>query len=374
MASYTLISADSHFVEPPKMWAERLDQKFRDRAPRAVKLEGKPGEYLVCDDMAPTPVAAFFSAGVPPQEMAEFMKRGFDEAPKAVHDPAERLKDQDRDNVSAEVIYTSMGMPLFGLEDAELRAACFRAFNDWATDYCQYDLKRLVPLGLITLEDIPAAVAELERIKRRGMAGAMIWGEAPTDHPYSHPDYDPFWAAAQDLEMSLSLHILTGAKGTAGHASKVLNPNMKGVEFMTGVISMIHPIERSLTALIIGGVLERYPRLKIVSAENDVAWIPFFLYRIDKYAARGISTVKLPMKPSDYVKRQVYATFINDPVFMNLLEFYPADNIMWSSDYPHGQATFPRSQDYVSEHLSKVAEPDRRKIVRDTAAKLYNLN
>ena len=123
MASYTLISADSHFVEPPKMWAERLDHKFRDRAPRAVKLDGKPGEYLVCEDIAPTPLAAFFSAGVPPQQMAEFMKRGFDEAPKAVHDPAERLKDQDRDNVSAEVIYTSMGMPLFGLEDAELRGA-----------------------------------------------------------------------------------------------------------------------------------------------------------------------------------------------------------------------------------------------------------
>ena len=151
------------------------------------------------------------------------MKRGFDDAPKAVHDPAERIKDQDRDAVAAEVIYTSMGMPLFGLADAEFRAACFRAFNDWATDYCSYDLKRLIPLGLITLEDIPAAVAELGRIKRKGMAGAMIWGEAPAERPYSHPDYDPFWAAAEDLDMSLSLHILTGAKGTAGHASEVLN-------------------------------------------------------------------------------------------------------------------------------------------------------
>ena len=374
MANKPLISADSHFVEPPKMWAERLDARFRDRAPRAVKLEGKPGEYLACEDIAPAPLAAFFSAGVPAAEMPEFMKRGFDDAPKAVHDPAERIKDQDRDGVAAEVIYTSMGMPLFGLADAELRAACFRAFNDWATDYCSYDLKRLIPLGLITLEDIPAAVAELERIKRKGMAGAMIWGEAPADRPYSHPDYDMFWAAAQDLDMSLSLHILTGAKGTAGHASKVLNPNMKGVEFMTGVISMIHPIERSLTALIIGGVFERFPRLKIVSAENDVAWIPFFLYRIDKYAGRGIANIKLPLKPSEYVKRQVYATFINDPVFVNLLDWYGADNIMWSSDYPHGQATFPHSQDYVAEHLSKVSAIDRQKIVHDTAAKLYGLN
>ena len=372
MSDYRLISADSHFVEPPRMWAERIDRRFRDRAPHAEKLEGKPGEFLVCEDIAPAPVASFFSAGVGPKEMPEFMKRGFDEAPKAVHDPAERIKDQDRDGVDAEVIYTSMGMPLFGTEDAEFRAACFRAFNDWATDYCAYNLKRLIPLGLITLEDIPAAVAELERIKRRGMAGAMIWGEAPPDRPYSRAIYDPFWAAAQELEMPISLHILTGAKGTSGHASKVLNPDMKGLDFITGVISMIHPIERSLTALIFGGVFERFPRLKIVSAENDVAWIAFFMYRIDKYGARGNNS-RLSLKPSEYIKRQVYATFINDPVFMNLLDWYPADNIMWSSDYPHGQATFPHSQDYVAEHLSKVAEPERRKIVRGTAAKLYNL-
>jgi hypothetical protein len=158
MVSYALISADSHFVEPPKMWAERLDLKFRDRAPRAVKLEGKPGEYLVCEDIAPTPLAAFFSA--------EFMKRGFDEAPKAVHDPAERIKDQDRDNVLAEVIYTSIGMPLFGLEDAALRAACFRAFNDWATDYCQYDLKRLVPSDSSPLKTYLLPSLELQRIKK----------------------------------------------------------------------------------------------------------------------------------------------------------------------------------------------------------------
>ena len=371
MSDSRLISADSHFVEPPTMWAERLDRRFRDRAPHAVKLEGKPGEYFVCEDLSPAPIAAFFSAGVPPEEIREFMKRGFDEAPKAVHDPSERIKDQDRDGVAAEVIYTSMGMPLFGLGDAEFRAACFRAFNDWATDYCSYDLKRLIPLGLITLEDIPAAIAELERIKRRGMAGAMIWGDAPAERPYSHPDYDPFWAAAQDLDMSLSLHILTGAKGTAGHASKVVNADMQGIEFMSGLISMVHPIERSLTSLVFGKVFERFPRLKIVSAENDVAWIPFYLFRIDKYGSRGY---KLPLKPSEYIKRQVYATFIDDPVFVNLLDWFPADNIMWSSDYPHRQATFPRSQDYVAKHLSKVSETDRRKIVRETAAKLYDLN
>jgi len=196
------------------MWAERMDHKFRDRAPHTVKnLNGKEGEFFVCGGIAPMPVAGFFGAGVPSHELPEFNKKGFEAAPQSVWDAAYRLKDQDRDGVESEVIYTSMGMPLFQLEDAELRAACFAAFNDWAAEYCSYDFKRLIPLGLITLEDIPAAVAELTRVAKKGIRGAMIWAEPADDHPYSDAEYEPFWAAAQDLNMPLSLHVLTNRGG-----------------------------------------------------------------------------------------------------------------------------------------------------------------
>lgn len=191
MADYRLISADSHFVEPPTMWAERVDRKFRDRAPHTVKgLGGREGEFFVCENITPMSVAGFFGAGVPSNDLPAHNKKGFDQAPKSVWDAAYRITDQDRDGVQAEVIYTSMGMPLFGLDDAELRAALFRAFNDWACEYCSYDLKRLIPLGLITLEDIPAAVEELQRVAKKGMRGAMIWAEPPNERPYSHSDYD----------------------------------------------------------------------------------------------------------------------------------------------------------------------------------------
>jgi len=147
-----LISADSHFGEPPAMGAERIDKKFRDRAPRTIKgLGGREGEFFVCENITPMTVAGFFGAGIPSNELPDHNKKGFDQAPKSVWEPAARIAVQDRDGVQAEVIYTSMGMPLFGLDDAELRAACFSAFNDWACEYCGYDLNRLVPLGLITL-------------------------------------------------------------------------------------------------------------------------------------------------------------------------------------------------------------------------------
>jgi len=312
-------------------------------------------------------VAGFFGAGVPSQDLPAHNKKGFDEAPKSVWDASFRISDQDRDGVRAEVIYTSMGMPLFGLDDAELRAACFSAFNDWAAEYCGYAPNRLIPLGLITLEDVAAAVAELARIAKKGVRGAMIWAEPADDHPYNSSEYDAFWAAAQDLDMPLSLHILTNRSG--GIASPTRN------DIMLRLANLHHGIERTLSVMVYGGVFEKFPRLKIVSAENDVGWMAYFMYRLDTVQNRmgALGGMKLPMRASEYVKRQVYSTFIADPVFVSLLHRYPAENIMWSSDYPHTAATFPRSREIVDKRLGMLPSDQLRKIVRDTAAKVYRI-
>lgn len=370
MGAKRLISADSHFVEPPTMWAERIDARFRDRAPHTVKnLNGREGEFFVCENIDPMAVAAFFGAGVPSAELPSHNKKGFEDAPASVWDPSLRIADQDRDGVDAEVIYTSMGMPLFGLDDAGLRAACFRAFNDWATEYCSHDPKRLVALGLITLEDIPAAVAELQRIAKMGMGGAMIWAEPPDDRPYDHPDYEPFWAAAQDLDLPLSLHILTSRKGTGTEGGR-------GQNFLISVATLHHQIERSIAVLVLGGVLERFPGLRIVSAENDAGWMAYLMHRIDTVQHRlgALGDLKLKERASEVIKRQVYATFIADPVFADTLNRYGADNVMWSSDYPHTAATFPRSREIVDRKLGHLPDDQLDKIVRGTAARVYGLD
>ena len=160
------------------------------------------------------------------------------------------------------------------------RAACFRAFNDWASEYCSHDLKRLIPLGLITLEDIGEAAAELQRIAKKGMKGAMIWAEAPDERPYSHPEYEPFWAAAQDLNMPLSLHITTARKGTTAE-------QRKGRGYLLWLANLYHQVERSLSVLVYGGIFEKFPGLRIVSAENDVGWMAYFMYRLDAVQSRS---------------------------------------------------------------------------------------
>ncbi len=365
MSAETVISADSHFVEPPEMWSERIAPEFRDRAPHLEKdPDGRTGMYLVCEELPPNTGWAFFAAGVAADEVPAAVAAGYEAAPAHVREPAARVEAQERDGVAAEVMYASYGMQLFHLADARLRAACFRAFNDWAAEYCAYDPARLAGIGLIDLDDIQGGVRELERIAGLGLKGAMIWAEPPDERPYRHPAYEPFWAAAQDLEMKLSLHSLTSRRPDADPA---------GGDIVYRSVVLYQEVGRTLADLILHGVLERFPRLKIISAENEIAWLPFHLWRMDQLAEklRTLSEVDLPLAPTDYFNRQCFATFIEDPLIASTLPHVGAGNIMWSSDFPHLASSWPNSQAFIDKTLDAATPEQRQMIVHDTVAALY---
>src|SRR6267142_2763254 len=165
MAEYKLISADSHVSEPPDLWATRVDQKYRDRAPRlAVDLPGKEGAYFLYEGYAPHPIGIGLGAGKSPEELAEFLtKATYADARPGGWDPAERVKDNDLDGVEADVLYTTLGFRAFWIKDAGLQTDCFRVYNDWLAEYCSYSPKRMVGLPMISLYDPPAGARELER-------------------------------------------------------------------------------------------------------------------------------------------------------------------------------------------------------------------
>src|SRR5581483_2894897 len=183
-----IISADSHVSEDPDLWVDGLPAAFREQAPK-----------------------------FPPRQLGE----GFQAHPGG-WDPAERVTEMSTDGVSAEVLYPTLGLSLFGLDDARLQEACFRVYNDWLMDYCQAAPERLVGVSCIAIYDVDHAVKELERTRKGGMRGAIIWQAPHPDLPLHSSHYDPFWAAAQELEMPVSLHILTGHnyyKGGVGRRS-----------------------------------------------------------------------------------------------------------------------------------------------------------
>jgi predicted TIM-barrel fold metal-dependent hydrolase len=375
MAELQLISSDSHVSEPPDLWAERIDLKYRDRAPKVVlNPEGQEGAYFVYEGFPPHNLAIGLGAGRTPEELAAFLKTGtYADARPGGWDPAQRLPDMELDGVEAEVLYTTLGFRLFWLKDAGLQRACFQVYNDWLAEYCNYAPKRLKGLALISLYDPKEGAQELARCAKLGLKGAMIWCSPPADQPYSLPVYDPFWAAAQDLDMPVSLHAITGMERIPweyGAEQRAMRPTVTP-----------HEIEKSFSILILSGVLERFPRLKIVSAENNCGWLPYYLQRVDRAFARfgpsGTVTpwpTKLTLKPSEYFQRQMYCTFIDDPFGVASRHWIGVDNIMWSSDYPHTASTWPRSRAVIDRDFKDVSEDEKWKIVRGNAAKLYGFD
>lgn len=367
MAALRVISADSHMMEPADLWTSRLDKKFQDRAPKVIQNPKKPGYLFVAPGINPFPVAGGFGSGRSGEELKEHMSKGYEAARPSGWDPAERLKDQDIDGVQAEVLYTTLGMPLFQMDDADLQRACFRIYNDWVAEFISHNPKRLHAIALISLEDIQDGVKELERCAKQGLKGAMIWGSPPADKPYSSRVYDPFWQAAADLHMPLSLHVITGK-------SKESQINFD--EIASLYMNLIHEVQRSLTSLIFGGVLERFPKLMIVSAENDIGWFPHYMYRLDhaydKFQA--MLKVPLPMKPSEYIRRQLWGTFQDDAVGPATYKLFGADNYMWASDFPHTDSTWPNSLKVIEHDFAGVPADVTNKILFENAAKLYRID
>jgi predicted TIM-barrel fold metal-dependent hydrolase len=385
MEELKYISADSHVVEPADFWVTRLDKKFQDQAPRVIVKETRTGPSYAfrIPGLFDLPIVAeLFAAGQNVgrsgellRESAEDFKKfvtssaGYETARPGAWDPVERIKDQDLDGVSAEVLYTSLGMPLFQITDKELQGACFSVYNTWLGEFCSSNPRRLIGLALIPMWDIPSAVRELERCAKIGLRGAEIWGNAPDDKPYSNPMYDPFWQAAQDLNMPISLHVGTSVMPRRPTGGTAITSRMEGFA------NAIHPIQQAITTLTLNGVLERYPGLKIVSAENDIGWLPHLVWRLDHaYRHYGsLSGIKLKEMPSYYLKRQLFGTFEDEPLNSESLKQFGADNYMWASDYPHGVSTWPRSRKAIEKDFAGVSAEVRRKIILDNVKRCYNI-
>ena len=382
MTANHVISADSHMMEPANLWVDRLDQKFKDRAPRVIKKEGKGGYVFVGPDLPPFPVAGGFAAGRSGEELKEFLGRandgaGYEAARPSGWDPIERIKDQDIDGVHAEVLYTTLGMTLFGLHDADLQRACFKAYNDWLAEFCSHNPKRLIGAALISLEDVAEGANELRRVAKNGLKGAMIWGAPPRERPYTSREYDPFWEAAQELQTPLSLHVITGKKPPKSEEERAkVRMEPRDPSFVRGYMNLIHEVQRSLTDIIFSGVMMRFPKIKIVSAENDTGWIPHYMYRLDHAFEKFGALMKEPldMKPSDYVRRNLWATFQDDPIGPMLFRYFGEDNFMWASDFPHTDSTWPNSLKVIEQDFEGVPAAVKRKIICDNAAKLYQID
>ena len=281
----SIFSADSHVLEPGNLWPDYIESKFRDRSPHIETTMTNPdgtvveGEFLVCEGIEAQPVAGFAIADEAPEDVPEATMRGYAELRSGGWDPKRRQEDQDIDGVVFEVLYPSMAMTMFHIPDVALQQAVFKAYNSWVADYVAVAPHRFLGVAMIGLDDMDWALAELERAHELGLRGAMIWDD-PGDRTYADPYFDPFWRAAAERDMPVSLHILTGKYGVG--VVDFTHPN-----YLAEYLWLTHPIQRSMSLMLVSGVFERHPNLKLVSVENDIGWLAHYLQRLEHVFHRG---------------------------------------------------------------------------------------
>ena len=362
MTQAAVISADSHVQEPPELYSEWLDKPFREMGPRIEERDG--ARYVVFDGKRPRRVDLAEERLNDDDQDREF--RG---DPTGGRDIDRRLKDQARDGVSAEVIYPNSSLFLYNSRNAAYQYAVARAYNDWAIGLFGAASDRFAPVAIVPVIDLDEAVRQVERVAKAGFRTIKI-PLTVESRPYNLPDYDRFWAACADHGLVVSLHAFTETEdqfpadwgeeeGTGGGLSHMAMSMARG--------------QNPVALLIASGALQRHPKLRFVVVECGAGWLAWLLYVMDEQVERKHMWMRprLEMKPSEFFRRQGAVTFSDDPIALRHLDYTGAEVLLWGSDYPHDEGTFPHSQEVIDRTFAGITPEQKRMIVHDNAAKLY---
>ncbi|MDH3640691.1 MAG: amidohydrolase [Gammaproteobacteria bacterium] len=364
--SKSIISADSHITEPPDCYTENIASKFRETAPYITEMDGL-GDVFVIDGMpAPIPLGLVAAAGLDPKDIkADGVS--FTDLHRSGWDPKARKADQERDGIAAEIIYPTVGMVLCNHPDVEYKQACMQAYNRWLQGYCEAADGRVFGLGQTAVTSVESAVHDLEQMQKMGFIGVMMPGEPGTEFDYDDPRFDALWEAAVGMDMPLSFHILT-SRGSGLDANR--GPKINAF------LQIIRGCQDVMGMFIYAGVFDRHPKLKLVCAEADAGWVPHYMYRMDhayEYHRYWMKAPPLERKPSEYFRENIAMTFQDDYVAFQCKDMVNVRRLMWASDFPHSDSTWPRSQQVLADQTANLTEQERDWVCHDNVAQWYGI-
>jgi predicted TIM-barrel fold metal-dependent hydrolase len=388
-----IISVDDHIMEPKDLWQRELPASMRDRGPRVVqdtvKLEFKGGHYgftrgaddgHMCDiwlfEDAEIPTGFLHGpAGVPREEQRN-VATTYERLRPGTYDQAARLEDMTLNHVEAAINYPNVfprfcGQGFLERNDKELALACLRIYNDWMIDeWCGgAGAGRLIPLTLIPLWDTDLAAAEVRRCADKG-SHAIAFSENPSKlgcpTMYSG-EWDVVWAACEETETTVSMHIGSSSSMPTTSPDAPLAASMS---------LYAQNAEASLVDWVFSGALARFPDIKIAYAESQVGWMPFQLERMDAVFRDGRGGVggSGPL-PSEQVRDRVFGCVFDDTVGLRLRDQVGVDQILFETDYPHSDGTFPHSRKVAHDMFVEVGmnAEECYKVLRGNAIKAYGL-
>lgn len=395
MGSSTLIiDTDTHVTEPPDLWTSRMSKaRWGDLIPEVKWIEEKKGEYWCMNGQ---PVFTVGTCIMVPGENGEPIRSPrfpdyadrFSTMHPSAFDAKARLEVMDTYGIQAAAVFPNLGFvgpnifAAAGPDALEFQTAALRAYNDFLLDWSSIAPDRILSLALIPYWDVDAAVAEIERCAAVGHKGLVSTGK-PHEHGYkllADRSWDPMWAAAQDAGLSISFHV------GGGNLSRHMNDERTEVEGWRGTLARLTTsffLESGITLadLLMSGVLARYPKLRFVSVESAVGWIPFLLESLDFHYKKYEPWLDRPemhskdMLPSDYFRRQVFANYWYEDLKPWHIEAIGEDNLLFETDYPH-QTCLDKTEidNSINEGLKSVSETTKEKILWRNAASLFNMD
>ena len=369
-----IISADSHAEEAGDIH-QRLPEHYRARAPHLKEVEGR--RYWMVEGMAPQPM------DTPNPLKEEDLRKefrwgeetGVGLSRESGTDIAVREADMEEDGITAEVIYPNGIFKAFASPDPEFQLAICKLYNDFYLEIFGEHFDKFIPSATIPMADIGAAMEETKRVVGLGYRSLSVPVSRPSK-PYSSHEYKPFWALVEDLDVPLSFHVFTRSEPNDEEPEfkDLVKEEGDGSDLWGMVLGMSEALS-PLCMLTAAGVLERHPTLKFVLVEGGVGWLAWVLDALDEINDKRHMWAKpvLELKPSEYFKRQGYATFGDDRVGLHNLVFTGADSLMWGSDYPHDEGTFPNSREVIDRTFKDLAPEDKKKVTAENAANLYKI-
>jgi uncharacterized protein len=360
-----VISADSHVIEPPDVWSSRLTGRFREAAPKLVSDEKT--DRIVCAGMKMEFPVGLAAGVMRKDEDVRTEGRWDEDVPRSAYDPDARIAAMEQDGVVGEVLYPTLGNSMFGIHDHDLLWAFLGAFNSWFGEFCSAYPNRLKGIGMLVLDDGhgDVAVEELERCRQQGLSGVMIPLDADDADRLLKPEFDRFWATAHDLDVPIHFH------ATSSRSGKVVHDHVVDYVLAPGIM------QRLLGGLVFGGLFDRYPRLQLVSAENDAAWIGNVCERADymyrRYRNLRAEQLKSARPPSEVIINNWSFTFTRDFTAPAVAEVAGV-RLMWGSDFPHNVSTWPNSREFLESQLKGRTPEVIQRSTYTNAADLYHFS
>jgi predicted TIM-barrel fold metal-dependent hydrolase len=380
-----VIDADTHLTEPMDLWTARIPARFRADAPRVQHHESSGTWRWVVGDRWCSLVGNYSMAGW--REFPPSCPPSLDDADPACYDARARLAHMDAAGIYAQVLYPNViafeGHAFMALADEELKLACVRTYNDYQAEFASVAPERFICLATVPYWDLDASIDELRRCHAMGHRG-LLWAATLEKHglpDFVDPHWDPLYAVAQDLGMSVNFHV--GVGNTAEEIEAAMNrdayePAANAARSSMSFVSNI----RTIGLLLTSGLCERFPELNFVSVESGFGYVPFLMDSLD-WQWRGSGALdRYPERrlPSEVFRRQVYAMFWFEQEALELLPKYQ-DNVMFETDFPHptslhpGPASYsPSPAEVIRRDTEIVGEPVMRKVLYDNAARVYHVS